>query len=152
MPRPGHAEWQDALTAACAHGLRLKFRTGGTEAAAFPSDEELATWISEAGAAGLAFKCTAGLHRAVRHTDATTGFEHHGYLNILWAATETARGVDAVASAVAERHPARIVAALREAGSDALTQARTRFLSYGSCSIEEPLADLTALDLLGGDG
>lgn len=151
MPRPGHAEWKDALSAARAHGLHLKFRTGGTEAAAFPSDYELATWIGEARAAGLAFKCTAGLHRAVRHTDATTGFEHHGYLNILWAATETARGVDAIASAVAERDPARVVAALREVGPVALTQARTRFLSYGSCSIDEPLADLTALHLLGHD-
>ena len=48
------------------------------------------TWVRDAVARSVPFKCTAGLHQAVRHTGATTGFEHHGYLNILLA---TARAV-----------------------------------------------------------
>ena len=41
---------------------------------------------------GVAVKCTAGLHHAVRHTDPATGFEHHGFLNVLLAASALAEG------------------------------------------------------------
>ena len=64
--------------------LRLKFRTGGLEAAAFPPSEVLAGWIDAALDRETPFKCTAGLHRAVRHTG-EDGFEHHGFLNVLVA-------------------------------------------------------------------
>ena len=47
---------------------------------------------SPAGDRAVPFKCTAGLHHAVRYTDPTTGFRHHGVLNILVA---TARAVPA---------------------------------------------------------
>ena len=66
-------------------GLRLKFRTGGLTADAFPSAAELAACIDAALDRETPFKCTAGLHHAVRHTDPETGFEHHGFLNVLLA-------------------------------------------------------------------
>ena len=52
-------------------GLRLKFRTGGLEASAFPTAEVLAGWIDAALDRETPFKCTAGLHNAVRHTGET---------------------------------------------------------------------------------
>jgi hypothetical protein len=149
-PRPTAAAWPAVLTAVAEHGLRLKFRTGGTEAAAFPSEEEVAGWITGAVAAGVPFKCTAGLHHAVRHTGPETGFEHHGYLNVLLATARATAGDDApaVAAALALRDPDALVAALEELADERLARARDSFTSYGSCSILEPLEDLTDLHLL----
>jgi hypothetical protein len=144
VPRPTHPEWPAVLDAVAEHGLRLKFRTGGTEAAAFPSEPEVAAWVTGAVAAGVPFKCTAGLHNAVRHTGHETGFEHHGYLNVLLA---TARPGDAE-SLLAERDAQRVAALLEDLTDEQLAQARAAFTSYGSCSILEPLEDLTALRLL----
>jgi hypothetical protein len=150
MPRPDHPEWPAALQAAVVHGLRLKFRTGGTERSAFPSEHEVAAWIYDAVHAGAAFKCTAGLHHAVRHTGADTGFEHHGYLNILLATIRARGGADpeALIATLAERDGEQLADALRKTRADDLTDARRTFQSYGSCSIDEPLADLSALGLL----
>ncbi len=147
VPRPTHRDWPAVLDAVTAHGLRLKLRTGGTEAAAFPDDDEVAAWIEAAVAHGLAFKCTAGLHHAVRHTAAETGFEHHGYLNVLLATVRAAAGEPARPT-VAERDPRALAAAAARLGPATLVAARTTFASYGSCSILEPLADLTALRLI----
>jgi hypothetical protein len=150
VPRPGNESWPAAVSAVADHGLRLKFRTGGTEAAAFPTEGEVAAWITAATAARIPFKCTAGLHNAVRHTAHETGFEHHGYLNVLLA---TARAIadgeaSAVVAALALRDPSGLVAALEDLPDETLAQARDAFTSYGSCSILEPLEDLTALHLL----
>lgn len=150
VPRPSDAAWPAVLAAVSGHGLRLKLRTGGTEAAAFPSEDEVARWISDAVAAGVPFKCTAGLHHAVRHTGHETGFEHHGYLNVLLATVRAGEGADvaAVAEALGLRDADRLVAALEETPDERLARARDAFTSYGSCSILEPLEDLTALHLL----
>jgi hypothetical protein len=147
VPRPTSPAWSGVLDEVVTHGLRLKFRTGGTEAAAFPSEAELATWITEAVAHGVPFKCTAGLHHATRHTGATTGFEHHGYLNVLLATARAAEGGD-VAGALAERDPQALADAVSWLTEGQLTRARAAFSSYGSCSILEPLDDLTTLRLI----
>ncbi|MFJ4503698.1 hypothetical protein [Streptomyces sp. NPDC088864] len=149
-PRPGAPAWEQALASAVRHGFRLKFRTGGTEATAFPSEDEVAAWITDTVAAGIAFKCTAGLHHAVRHTAPATGFEHHGYLNVLLATARACAGAPrpVVRAALTERDPealARAVTALPPADTVA---ARAAFTSYGSCSVLEPLEDLAALGLL----
>ncbi|MBY8854879.1 hypothetical protein K7711_00140 [Nocardia sp. CA2R105] len=147
VPRPSHPEWPEVLAAVAANGLRLKFRTGGTQADAFPDDTELATWIGDAARSSTPFKCTAGLHNALRHTDATTGFEHHGFLNVLCAASAALdnAGNNSLATILAERDAAVLTETL---GDTARTTPRTLFISYGSCSIDEPYEDLAALGLL----
>ena len=60
-----------------------KFRTGGPTAEAVPDDAELAAFIAPCLDRGSPFKLTAGLHHAVRYTETETGFEHHGFLNVL---------------------------------------------------------------------
>ncbi len=47
---------------------RAKFRTGGLVPKAHPSEAELAGSILAATGRGVPFKCTAGLHHAIRHT------------------------------------------------------------------------------------
>lgn len=131
------------------HGYNAKIRTGGTVAELFPTPEHLALAISTCSRIGLSFKCTAGLHSAVRHTDDKTGFVHHGFLNILVA---TIRAQDGASDR-------EIVAVLSSEDEDIITQAylaspetkieaaRELFHSFGSCSIQEPLEDLTRLGL-----
>ena len=79
------AAWLAAADEVAGAELRLKFRTGGTDADAFPTAATLAAWIDAALDRETPFKCTAGLHHAVRHRDRETGFEHHGFLNVLLA-------------------------------------------------------------------
>ncbi len=81
---PGHG-WLAALDELAAREISLKFRTGGVTADVFPTSRRLATCIEAALDRELPFKCTAGLHHAVRHRDESTGFEHHGFLNVLLA-------------------------------------------------------------------
>ncbi len=141
------AEVLDALVGS---GLYAKFRTGGVVAAAFPGEAELAAAISGAVGRGLSFKLTAGLHHAVRHTAAETGFEHHGFLNVLAATAAAVGGVDSVevARLLAERAPAAVADLVRGLTETQVRAARESFLSYGTCSITEPLDDLAALGLL----
>lgn len=140
-PTPAEHGWQAAADEAAAAGLRLKFRTGGLDASAFPSSEVLAGWIDAALDRETTFKCTAGLHRAVRHTG-DDGFEHHGFLNVLVA---TGRAFDG-----ASRD--EVVATLEDRGLTAthneIARGRRWFTSFGSCSVAEPWADLRTLGLV----
>jgi hypothetical protein len=153
MPRlygepPGHG-WLAALDEVAAMDHKLKFRTGGVDKEAFPSARELATCIDAALDRELAFKCTAGLHNAVRHRDEETGFEHHGFLNVLLATRASLDGgsVDDVAAVLEVGDRDEVVAAVREQ-AQVLPATRRWFTSFGSCSVLEPLEDLTELGLM----
>lgn len=129
---------------------RAKFRTGGTEAAAFPSEAELARVLLAAVERGVAFKCTAGLHEAVRHTDPATGFEHHGFLNLLLATDAAGRGAGYAdtEALLAQRSEPNLAGLASSLSDDRASAVRGRFVSYGTCSITEPVADLVRLGLL----
>lgn len=139
--------WEAAADEVAAAELRLKFRTGGIEAHLFPTSEQVAAWIDAALDRELAFKCTAGLHNAVRHRDLDTGFEHHGFLNVLAATAEadSGLGADDVAETLELTDETELLGLARELD---LAKARRWFTGVGSCSILEPLADLTDLGLL----
>lgn len=143
---PPSAGWLAAADEVAAAELRLKLRTGGVETDLFPRAGTLAAWIDAALDRETPFKCTAGLHHALRHTDPETGFEHHGFLNVL-AATRAALDGGAVTETLEERDAATLLAALPD--SDTLGRTRRWFTGFGSCSVLEPLDDLRALGLLG---
>jgi hypothetical protein len=151
MPRlygsPPTPDWFGALDELAAGDLRVKLRTGGEDADAFPSPYELGGCIEAALDRELPFKCTAGLHRAIRHRDDRTGFEHHGFLNVLAATRAALDGavVDDLAKVLVEPDAAALTGSL---DPDSWERARPWFRSFGSCSIGEPLEDLTALGLL----
>jgi hypothetical protein len=146
-PTPG---WLGALDEVAAAGHRLKFRTGGVDEDAFPAAHELAACLDAAIDREAAFKCTAGLHHALRHRDGETGFEHHGFLNVLLAtrATLDSAGIDEVAALLETQQRDTVVAALHATGEEPLARARRWFTSFGSCSVLEPLDDLVDLGLL----
>ena len=131
-------------------GLQTKLRTGGLVAGAFPDERELAAAITAAVEAGVAFKCTAGLHHAIRHTDSSTGFEHHGFLNVLIATLDAAAGrpLAEVTSVLAQRDSAALAGRARELNEADMATARHCFRSFGTCSVLDPLADLRDLGLI----
>ena len=143
---PDSGSWLRAADAVAEAGLRLKFRTGGLEAHMFPASHALARWIDAALDRETPFKCTAGLHNAVRHTG-DEGFEHHGFLNVLVATVRAFDGAstDEVVGLLDDRDADSVSAAARD---EDLGRARRWFTSFGSCSVTEPLDDLLALGLL----
>jgi hypothetical protein len=145
------ADWLAAADAVAEAEHRLKLRTGGLETHLFPSSATVAAWIDAALDRETPFKCTAGLHHAVRHRDHETGFEHHGFLNVLLATRVAFDGgtTDQVARVLDDHYANDLVAMARQ--SD-LAGARRWFTSYGSCSVTEPLEDLLGLGLLEAPG
>jgi hypothetical protein len=141
--------WRDALEVIAESGYRAKLRTGGVTSDTFPSEVEVAEFVLACLDLGLPFKCTAGLHHAVRHRS-SDGVEQHGFLNILAAVATCLDGGDAQA-AVEVLHESKgeaLAARVRELDDRRATRLRQWFTSYGSCSVREPLEDLIALDLI----
>jgi hypothetical protein len=145
------AGWEAALDEVAAAGLHAKFRTGGLDHDAFPAAAELATVIDACLDRETPFKCTAGLHHAVRHTALDTGFEHHGFANVLLATRAlldgTARGD--VRDLLERRDDRAIAEQVRGLGATGVASTRRWFTSFGTCNVNEPVEDLVALGLIG---
>jgi hypothetical protein len=126
-----------------------KLRTGGVRADLYPDEDELAAAVVACVRAGVAFKATAGLHHAVRNTDPATGFEQHGFLNVLLAVDAAQRGASTaeVVALLAERDGFAVAASVARLGERA-GPVRDAFRSFGTCSIDDPRDELTALGLL----
>jgi hypothetical protein len=134
-----------------------KFRFGGTDAEAYPSIELAARAIKQCVDLDLPFKCTAGLHQPIAHTENAYGVHAHGFLNIL---TAVAGGLFAdlnlgeIEKVLAATDPGlwRIGAGLAfedlTFDGDQLAECRAIFDSIGSCSVEEPLEGLDQLESL----
>lgn len=142
-------EHLDAVSAFSERPLRAKLRTGGLAAHAFPSEARLAAWIVACVERDVPFKCTAGLHHAVRNTAADSGFEHHGFLNVLAAvhAAQTRPEAAGLAELLAMRDAGAVVATINRLSPEAAAALRAAFVSFGTCSVTEPIDDLVALGL-----
>jgi hypothetical protein len=134
-------------------GARAKIRTGATTPDEQPSIENLAAFVHECCAMELPFKATAGLHHAVRSE--RSGM--HGFLNLLFAAALANCGAprETVAEALSEQRAGAFrldgeAAAWREHafGVLQLRDARRLFTAVGTCSFEDPIADLNTMGVL----
>ncbi|WP_207786380.1 hypothetical protein [Micromonospora globispora] len=144
VPRDGRRE---PLLAALAGSPYLgKFRTGGVRADLYPDEGELAAAVLAAVRAGVPFKATAGLHHALRNTDPATGFEQHGFLNLLVATGAALEGADhaELVALLGERDGSRVA----ERARSLAPTVRETFRSFGTCSIAEPVEELAGLGLL----
>ena len=99
------------------------------------------------GTPGAAFKATNSLHRAVRHADPETGFEHHGFLNVLVAAGRSLSGGD-VREALANTDGAALANEAAGLSDEAAKAVRSLFACYASATFDESVTDLKGLGLL----
>jgi len=157
--------WRDDLDVAAdvlgatAGGAGLKLRTGGLEAAAFPSCEQVAAALVACREAQVPFKATAGLHHPVRRWDDSVQAKMHGFLNVFGGgALAYLRGLSEaqLAALLACEDPNSFRFESGEfrfekwaVGADEVARARREaVISFGSCSFDEPRADLAALDMV----
>ena len=162
---PAYAEWPRAgeppermMGDLASAGIGAKIRMGGLTAAAFPEPAEVAQFVCAAARHRVPFKATAGLHHPIRHVDVSTGFRMHGFLNLLFAAVCAHGGAreSEIAQILADEDPSNFrfnSDGLRYRDRAASTAAietvrRELFAGYGSCSIDEPTADLQQLGLI----
>lgn len=147
-------EWRRALG--------VKVRSGGISEEAFPPPEAVAVFIAACHDHHLPLKATAGLHHPVRHHDPATGFTHHGFFNLLGASALARKGasLDLLTEVLADDDPGSFRLDRsglhwrgRRLGGGLVAEARRELLvGYGSCSIDEPVEDLTALGVLPVEG
>lgn len=129
---------------------RAKVRTGGLTPDKFPSPEQLAGFILNCARAGKVFKATAGLHHAIRgeyplsYKPNAPCATMHGFLNLLAAAALAQQGAPAekIITALETREWQTLQPVLEAAPP------RELLMSFGSCSFEEPVAELETLGIL----
>lgn len=136
----------------------VKLRTGGLEAAAFPSCEQVAFVVAACRDAAVPLKFTAGLHHPIRHYNAGVKTYMHGFLNIFVAGVLAhARGLGEaqLRPVIEDEDPAHFAfdeGGLRwrdcRATTEEIRAARKLVTSFGSCSFDEPRDDLRALGWL----
>jgi hypothetical protein len=145
-------------------GAFAKVRTGGLTAGAIPAPGEIAKFLCQATPRRIPFKATAGLHHPIRADHPLTyspDSPHavtHGFVNVFVAAALAWHGSDhaTVVGVLEEADPEEfqfLDEALKWRGRSLstaqITEARRDFAhSFGSCSFEEPIADLKALGWL----
>ena len=160
---PGAGDPAELIAAIGAGHARAKVRTGGLTPEMFPSEQQVLRFLSGCISANVAFKATAGLHHPVRcvrpltyEKDSPSG-TMHGFLNVFLAVAFLLDGVPEsdLEQLLLEDDPGNF-----EFDENAITwrghrltqarllESRALAASFGSCSFEEPIGDLAALNLL----
>lgn len=141
-----------------------KIRTGGVTAGAFPASSDVVRFLQLCAVYSVPFKATAGLHHPIRGSHALTYRDQspcaamHGFLNIFVAAgfVRNHMAPELVGALIDEQSGEAFQ--FSEEGirwrnhlltSDEISATRSQFaLSFGSCSVQEPIDDLKAMGLL----
>jgi hypothetical protein len=145
-------------------GAFAKVRTGGPTADTIPTPGEVASFLCEAAARRIPFKASAGLHHPIRASHPLTYSADspraitHGFINVFVAAAFAWHSQDraAVIGVLHECDPDTFEFSNeamawrgRNLSTAQIEAARREFAhSFGSCSFEEPVADLRALGWL----
>ncbi len=157
--------FQELISSVAATGQRAKIRTGGVVPEAFPTSGQIVSFVEACTAANVPFKATAGLHHPIRCFRPLTYAVNsakgtmHGFLN-LFLMTGFAR----------ESFRRSLLESLMEDEFEEVFEfsetgikwrnefelnlheiellRRSGVQSFGSCSFDEPIADLQALGIL----
>lgn len=142
-------------------GFNAKIRTGGITKEAFPTADQIIAFLMACRDFKVAFKATAGLHHLTCGTypltyerDAAKG-EMFGFLNLFFAAIFLFEGGDEKTACTILLEKAPTAFRVTDSGiswrdvtlsENLITTGREMFaLSYGSCSFDEPVAELNTL-------
>ncbi|MDH3494781.1 MAG: hypothetical protein OEM82_14600 [Acidobacteriota bacterium] len=162
---PIGAELGELVSTLASKKQRAKIRTGGVTPEQFPTSSEIIRFIRTCMAANIPFKATAGLHHPIRCFKPLTYEPNapkatmHGFLN-LFMATGFAR--DGFKPLVLEEVLEEEFEEVFEFDDNGASWQKKHFLSlillanlrekgavsFGSCSFEEPIAELEEIGIL----
>jgi hypothetical protein len=159
---PVNADCRGFVAALAGNQCAAKIRTGGVAAGAFPTSLEVAQFLVACARCDVPFKATAGLHHPIRGRHRLT-YERdsatclmHGFVNLfLCAALVRVKGLDVErAEALLQNEDDAVfkfsdgLVSFAGHGIELMELAKVRetfALSFGSCSFDEPIADLAKL-------
>ncbi len=157
--------WKNNIDIACDVILQnkektgFKLRTGGVTKDAFPHTDIVAYAIKKCSELKIKFKATAGLHHPLRHYNTTVNSKMHGFFNVFLGfliAEKYSPTLEKIKGIINTESPDKFnfsddfitfesfVLSL----SDIKKIKASYQLSYGSCSIDEPIDDLKTLKLM----
>jgi len=162
---PFTEDFPDLLGAVAESGQRAKIRTGGVTADAFPTSHDIVRFVRSCLAANVPFKATAGLHHPIRCFRPLTYEENapegtmHGFLNLFLMSGFAREGYrPSLLEEVMEEEFNEVFefdnSSLTWRGEYTLNLWQIKLLrergiqSFGSCSFDEPVADLQKLGIL----
>ena len=136
-----------------------KLRCGGPVAQSIPTAEQVAFVIRHAISNDVALKVTAGLHHSFPRFDSSVGAKTHGFINVFAAGVlGHARHLepDMLIDVLRDENAANFVfdetglswRVFQASTSEIAAARRTGVTSFGSCSFDEPRADLRTLGWL----
>ncbi len=157
--------FNDLMAALADKGQRAKIRTGGVTTDAFPGSGEIVRFVQACVTAQVPFKATAGLHHPVRCYHPLTYAANspkgtmHGFLNLFLMTAFAREGFrknlleelmeEEFAEVFQFEDQAAVWRKEFNLGLGQLERLRTYGIqSFGSCSFDEPVADLQKLGIL----
>lgn len=162
---PNNERLGDLVATLAFLGQRAKIRTGGVTADAFPRPQEIIRFVRTCLAANVPFKATAGLHHPLRCFRPLTYAPNapqgtmHGFLNMFLTVGYAREGYESLILEEILEDEFEEGFAFDDDGVTwhndyALNVAqlaqlrRENIISFGSCSFDEPIADLQQIGLL----
>jgi hypothetical protein len=157
--------FSELVTELSLKGLRAKIRMGGVTPEAIPPTKEIIRFVRTCLAANVPFKATAGLHHPIRcfkpltYEDNSPTGTMHGFLNLFFMTGFAGEGYrESLLQDVMEEEFSEVFKFEDQAatwrGDFSLTVAQIERMrqigmqSFGSCSFDEPIADLRKLGAL----
>jgi hypothetical protein len=155
----------DLIQAVAIQGHRAKIRTGGVTEEAFPENKQIIRFIKTCLAANVSFKATAGLHHPLRcrkpltyEKDAPTGVMN-GFINVFLATGFLQKNLkeNLINELLEEKQAVNFTfdadrISWRQKYFISTTELKNlrekNIISFGSCSFEEPIADLREIGWL----
>lgn len=162
---PNNERLGDLVATLAFLGQRAKLRTGGVTADAFPRPQEIIRFVRTCLAANVPFKATAGLHHPLRCFRPLTYAPNapqgtmHGFLNMFLTVGYAREGYESLILEEILEDEFEEGFAFDDDGVtwhndyalniDQLARLRREnIISFGSCSFDEPIADLQQIGLL----
>ncbi|MFZ4574518.1 MAG: hypothetical protein ACOYN0_08985 [Phycisphaerales bacterium] len=153
------------IAALAGNSSGAKIRTGGVVGGAFPTVDEVGAFLLACDAADVPFKATAGLHHPCRgnyrltYEKDSASCTMHGFLNLFLAAAilkskhcgpDTVREILSIEDPSGFKFSEDVVCCGRHMieVTDLALVRESFALSFGSCSFDEPVADLRRIGAL----